>query len=88
MIDNFQTARRQELRRYGFGTETMKQLKVCTNCGEPAIASEKNCPMCGAKLPSETLFQAYQRRSRCCTCCGTVVPIGAEYCPRCGASLE
>lgn len=74
--------------RYGFGTETMKRLKVCPGCGGVALASAYICPQCGRRLPQQNLFQLYQLRHRLCPVCDTVLSAHMRYCPHCGARQQ
>ena len=72
----------------GFGTNAMKQIKVCGSCGVVSSAAETDCVSCGAALPEETLYQQYQKRHKSCGSCGLVVSGTLRYCPQCGASLK
>ena len=80
--------RLKDLTHYGFGTESMKQIKVCGECGARADAGQEFCRECGAPLPKETLYDVYRRKNRVCRLCGSVVFKSALYCPKCGARLE
>ncbi len=84
---------RRELKRlklmehYGFGTESMKKIKVCKKCGMSALSDEKFCNLCGTRLPMETLYQQYKERNHFCMKCGTVVSSKKRFCPQCGKQL-
>ena len=39
--------RMESMKQYGFGPETMKQLKVCANCGAIVPAEKQICGECG-----------------------------------------
>lgn len=73
--------------KYGFGTEVMKEIRVCGHCGTMARADSYVCPHCGERLPRETLYQRYQRRHQCCPVCDTVVSSRMRFCPHCGTCL-
>ena len=88
MSDLTENIRLECMEQYGFGTQSMQKVKVCKSCGTIACAKEQHCPECGARLPQETLFQAYKRRSRYCGFCDTVVSPAAQYCPKCGRKLK
>ena len=44
---------------FGFGPAAMKKKKVCSWCKHICNAEERFCHICGAELPSETLFDVY-----------------------------
>lgn len=71
----------------GFGTNAMKQIKVCGTCGVVSPAGETACVSCGAALPEETLYQQYQKRHKSCAGCGVVLADHARFCPQCGRNL-
>ena len=73
---------------YGFGIGIMKRIKVCTRCGASEASNRYVCGKCGARLPSKTLFQQYQRMHRQCLVCDTVLAVGMQFCPHCGVKLE
>lgn len=76
------------LRHYGFGSDVMKQIKVCPQCGAKANAAQHFCRECGMELLAETLYDVYKQSHRVCPVCDAVVGQDADYCPVCGASLE
>ena len=80
--------RQENMERYGFGTNIMRNIRICPECGIPAAASERNCQECGSKLPRETLFQQYKKRHRSCPHCETVVTETAQFCPECGTRIQ
>ena len=57
-----------------FGPDAMRRVKVC--------------PGCGARLPGETVYQAWISRQPRCGSCGAPVSPADHYCPRCGARLS
>ena len=71
----------------GFGTNAMKQVKVCGTCGMISPAKESACVSCGTTLPTETMFDQYRKRHKSCDQCGIVVPSEAVFCPQCGTRL-
>ena len=79
--------RLEDLRHYGFGVDIMKTIKVCTHCGAMSSVSQQFCTQCGNRLPSETMFENYQKRHCHCKSCGTVVKNGTHFCPDCGQKL-
>lgn len=80
--------RRENMLRYGFGPEVMKQIKVCEMCGEQNDAWKRKCRTCGAHLPRSTLFDRYREMHQSCPVCKTVIPDAAGYCPICGKKQE
>ena len=83
-----ETIRQANMERYGFGTNIMRNIRVCPECGMPSTAADKNCRTCGARLPRETLFQQYKKRHRFCPRCDTVVAKSAQFCPECGTRIQ
>lgn len=81
-------SRREGMRRYGFGIQAMRQIKVCRGCGAPARAEQNYCKECGSPLPQRTLYEEYKLRHKVCIHCDIAVPDEAEYCPQCGRKLE
>lgn len=79
--------KQHELMQFGFGTELMKQIKICPTCGSKAAAGHQYCKECGENLLSDTLYDTYKKSCRVCQCCDTVVSKSTEFCPRCGARL-
>ena len=86
--ENSDAIRLKDLTHYGFGTESMKQIKVCRECGAKADAGQDFCRECGTPLPKETLYDLYRRENRLCPLCGSIVSRWAVFCPKCGARLE
>lgn len=72
---------------YSFGTEGMKQLKVCPRCGALASVNLRLCPECGGRLPQSNLFQRYQQSHRLCPECDTVLSDSMKFCPHCGMKI-
>ena len=83
-----ETNRQSNMERYGFGTNIMRNIRVCPECGLPSAAADRNCRTCGARLPRETLFQQYKKRHRFCPRCDTVVAKSAQFCPECGTRIQ
>ena len=83
-----ETIRQANMERYGFGTNIMRNIRVCPECGMPSTAADKNCRTCGTRLPRETLFQQYKKRHRFCPHCDTVVAKSARFCPECGMRIQ
>ena len=79
---------RENREHWGFGPEAMKKIRICPSCHAAAPAENTLCPVCGAKLPDETLFQQYRRRHDACCRCGTILTPGMLYCPQCGARRD
>ena len=88
MTDRIQALRLEGMKRFGFGPEGMKEIRVCRVCGCPCTAREKYCKDCGAVLPKETLFDLYKARHLYCPACDTVVASTAVFCPECGKRLR
>lgn len=78
----------KELMQFGFGTEMMRQIKICPACGVRADAAQQFCRECGEKLLPETLYDTYKKSCRVCRHCDTVVSRATAFCPRCGAKLK
>lgn len=79
--------RQVTLLEYGFGPESMRQRKICPQCGRGNPAQNTRCTDCGAALPEQTLLDFYRARHRCCPQCGEAVTEIAVYCPACGKRL-
>ena len=75
-------------KRFGFGPEVMKEIRVCRVCGCSCTVREKYCRDCGAVLPRETLFDLYKARHLYCPACDTVVASTVVFCPECGKRLR
>lgn len=88
MTGNYRIIRTENKRRFGFGIERMKEIKVCEHCGAVAAAGRVFCPDCAKLLPRETVYAQYQKRHRCCKGCGTVVSNRMNFCPDCGQKLD
>ena len=73
---------------YGFGVGIMKQIKVCTRCGESEPSDRYVCSRCGTRLPDQTLFQRYQQMHKRCPVCDTVLTEKMNFCPHCGMKLQ
>ena len=80
--------RRAAMKQYGFGTDAMKGIKVCSACGKVVPVKKHRCSECGAKLPIISLFQVYQSRHHSCPKCGLVVSDSARFCPDCGSAIQ
>ena len=80
--------RKESMELYGFGPETMKHTRVCTQCGTATTADTKTCTVCGAALPEETLYDLYTRRHLRCPYCHAILKDLSNYCPQCGAALS
>lgn len=65
-----------------FATSMSANMKVCPSCGQASPADKTFCPHCGAKLPEQTLGEAYK-----CSQCGTANTPGTKFCSKCGAIL-
>lgn len=73
---------------FGFGTEIMKHIKVCRHCGSTEASDRYLCSCCRERLPSQTLFQLYQKMHRACEVCDTVLAPYMHYCPHCGVQIK
>ena len=78
MTDRIQALRLEGMKRFGFGPEVMKEIRVCRVCGCSCTVREKYCKDCGAVLPKETLFDLYKARHLYCPACDTVVASTVE----------
>lgn len=88
MIEKLEVIRLENMRELGFGTDSMKQLKICTACGKMSPHTEAFCRECGRRLPEKTLYDIYKERHTVCLSCETVVSQDSEYCPQCGKKIE
>lgn len=86
MLRRYERVRRESMQHYGFGIEAMKDIKICSACGEMVSAVRVLCE-CGAPLPELTLYQEYVKRHRQCQGCETIVNQDAHFCPECGMKL-
>ena len=82
-----QKTRYQNLEDFGYGPNVMRNTKVCSGCGQTIHAGASYCPVCGEKLPTETLFDRYKQQHKCCPDCDTVLAPGSLYCPNCGKQI-
>ena len=83
-----ETMRQENMKQHGFGPLVMREIRVCTECGTAAVATERQCRECGKKLPGETLYQQYKNRHRFCAHCDTVVADDVQFCPECGTRIQ
>lgn len=72
------------LEHFGFGPNVMRKTKVCSVCGQITKRHTKNCPHCGTKLSSETLYDKYKEKHICCPFCDRVLRDDSNYCQHCG----
>ena len=86
MLRQYERVKREGMQHYGFGIDAMKEIKICSDCGEMINAKEENCK-CGALLPDETLYEIYVKRHRHCERCGAIVNNDAHFCPDCVVKL-
>ncbi len=86
--DKLETARQQHLAHYGFGTDAMKKIRICTRCKTPCAADTYFCTECGFRLPEDTLYDLYSRRHRLCADCDTALTAEMAFCPHCGTKNE
>ena len=88
MTEKLEQIRLENMKQCGFGVEAMKEVKVCTICGNPSLSSEAYCRECGNKLPDKTLYDIYKERHTVCPVCDTVLASDSDYCPQCGTKVE
>ena len=50
-MNNTSRTRAEGMRRYGFGPDAMRKIKVCNQCGAANNAYLHHCEECGAKCP-------------------------------------
>ena len=86
--EKLEWSRRANMAYYGFGPPAMKELRVCTVCGNPAPSEKNFCVECGHRLPDKTLYDLYLERHEQCFACGTVLTEEMEFCPQCGTKLR
>ncbi len=87
MTDSYKVTRKEGKKRYGFGVERMKEIKVCAHCGTVSNSLKLFCPECSKKLPKETVYMQYQKRHRTCLDCGQVISNSMQFCPMCGTKI-
>ena len=87
-IDPLESGRREAMKRYGFGTDEMKKIKICSVCGAAQPLDAKNCSFCQTALNRETLFDQYKSRHLVCAHCDAVVADRTKYCPACGKRIK
>lgn len=78
----------ENMKRFGFGYEAMKNIKICKKCGKPASAHRRFCKQCGTFLSGKTLFDCYKEHHKSCRHCNTIVSEQTEYCPKCGIKMK
>ncbi len=88
MLEEIEAYRIKNMEELGFGPKVMKSIKVCKECGMVASEKQTICKACGAKLPTESVYQEYKKMHSYCSYCDTVVPNNAHYCPQCGKNLK
>ena len=80
--------RRNALFHFGFGTDVMKNIKICEKCSHPESSMKTFCTKCGSRLPKNNLYDFYKAQHKNCQKCGTVLNDSMDYCPRCGAKVN
>ena len=88
MNEKLERIRIENMKRGGFGVDAMKEIRICTGCGNPSPSNEAYCRECGHRLPSKTLYDIYKERHTVCPRCETVVSDSSDYCPQCGTKLK
>lgn len=73
---------------FGFGPRKMKETKICRQCGNMETADKYTCSKCGVRLPTQTVFQIYQKKHKTCEICDTVLAAYMRYCPHCGMKIS
>lgn len=73
---------------FGYGPRVMKEVKVCRRCGSMEAANKYICSRCEERLPSQTIFQLYQKKHKMCKVCDTVLASYMRYCPHCGTEID
>ncbi len=89
MTTKFQRRRSRfdQLAKFGFGPNVMKQTRICPNCESLVTDGAEVCPRCGNKLPEITLLTLYEEQHPVCPDCGTVLSDDVQYCPQCGKRI-
>ena len=88
MTEKLEYLRRENMRECGFGVDAMKEIRICTECGNPSPSTEAFCRECGCRLPDKTMYDIYKERHTVCPACDTVVAKDSEYCPQCGTKVK
>ena len=86
--ERLEMSRRHNREYYGFGTEAMKKIRICTRCKTPSSTATRFCAACGYRLPHKTLYQLYRERHTVCPDCDTVLTEEMAFCPHCGKERE
>lgn len=85
--DKQEVIRLENMKQCGFGVDSMKQIKVCTRCGNTSSVKQQFCTECGYRLPDKSLYEIYKERHKICPKCETVVTDESDYCPQCGEKI-
>lgn len=80
--------RKQNLFEHGFGTEMMRIVTICRNCGSLELTAMLRCSKCGSVLPKKSLYAQYKEQHQNCERCGTVLSDRMVYCPHCGTAVK
>lgn len=86
VIDRFE--KRKRLTEFGFGTDVMRAVTVCTNCNSLESSRNVFCSKCNTLLPGVNLYDFYRAQHMICSECGTVLSKNMHYCPHCGVRVK
>ena len=80
--------KRKRLTEFGFGTDVMRQVTVCTNCNSLENSRNVLCSRCNTRLPGINLYDFYRVQHRECSKCKTILSDSMHYCPKCGIAVK
>ncbi|MBQ8301303.1 MAG: zinc ribbon domain-containing protein [Clostridia bacterium] len=80
--------RKDSLYHFGFGTDEMMNLTVCTNCNSLEESNKIFCSKCGTRLSGANLYDLYKSYHKICSKCGMVISPSMHYCPHCGIRVK
>ena len=80
--------RKKTLLQFGFGTDVMKTVTICTNCHSMESIGEIFCSKCNEKLSGVSLFDYYKSQHKSCSNCKTILSEYMDYCPGCGEKIN
>ena len=80
--------RKNALSAFGFGTDAMKRLSVCSECFSLCSVGKTVCAKCGSHMNGTNLFSVYKSLHHCCEKCDAVLSVSMRYCPKCGTVIK
>jgi len=87
-MNKMKAMRKDSLHHFGFGTEEMMNLTVCSSCHSLEESHNKYCSKCNMKLSKSNLYDLYRSYHKKCSKCGMVISASMHYCPSCGKKIK